>query len=185
LNYITLDYEDSARQAADHLLGLGHEAIGIIAGTNTYTGLQFRDAFISYCREKGLKEDNLPWVDGGREWSQAGGFEAAATLLGRHPELTAIMAGNDRMAIGAMSFLTSQGRRVPEEVSVMGVDDIPAARFSNPPLTTINHPLYELGRLACEQVLAMFRNDISAYQEVVPVKLVERESTGRAVTVAS
>ncbi|NCC50809.1 MAG: LacI family transcriptional regulator [Spartobacteria bacterium] len=178
LNYITLDYEDSAMQASDHLVNLGHRVIGVIAGTNTYTGLQFRDTFIDHCVGKGLKRKDITAVDGGRDWSQEDGYRAAEQLLAAHPKITAIMAGNDRMAVGAMSYVHSRKLKVPGDVSVIGVDDIPTARFSNPPLTTIQHPLYELGRLACEQVLAMFRNDIERYQEVVPVKLVIRESTG-------
>jgi len=180
LNYITLDYEDSAIQASNHLINLGHKVIGVIAGTNTYTGLQFRDTFIEHSIEKGLNREDIPWVEGGKDWSQEEGFKAAQKLLTDHPNITAIMAGNDRMAVGVMSYVHSQKRRVPQDVSVIGVDDIPEARFANPPLTTIKHPLYELGRLACEQVLAMFRNDIEKYQEVVPVKLLIRDSTSPA-----
>ncbi|MFH0953836.1 MAG: LacI family DNA-binding transcriptional regulator, partial [Verrucomicrobiota bacterium] len=92
LNYLAVDYRDSARQAAEHLIGLGHRAIGIIAGTNTYTGLEFRDAFIEHARGRGLAEKDLPWADGGKEWSQEGGLEAARRLRAMNPKITAIMA---------------------------------------------------------------------------------------------
>lgn len=182
LNYITVDYRDSARLAAEHLLGLGHKAIGVIAGTNTYTGLEFRDAFLAVCRENGLSEKDTPWIDGGKDWSEEGGYEAARQLLEQNDQLTAIMAANDRIAMGAMRYAVTSGRRVPDDISVMGVDDIPPARFTTPGLTTIHHPLYELGRLACERALAMFRKEIDACQEVVPVNLLPRESTGKPHT---
>jgi DNA-binding LacI/PurR family transcriptional regulator len=180
LNYIAVDYKDSARQAADHLIGLGHRAVGMIAGTNTYTGRDFRDAFIARCTGRGLAGKDVPWADGGREWSQEGGFEAARKLLERNPKITAIMAGNDRMAIGAMRQLHTRGLRIPRDVSVIGVDDIPEARFTTPGLTTIRHDLYQMGRVAFEKMLALFRKEISSSAEILPVKLVARESTGPA-----
>lgn len=180
LNYITLDYTDSARQAAQHLTELGHKTIGLIAGTNTYTGLEFRDAFLGNCRTLGLKEKNVPWVDGGKDWSQEGGFEAAEKLMKGTPRITAIMAANDRLAIGAIRYLQTHGLNVPGDVSVMGVDDIPLAAFSNPGLTTIRHDLYKLGELACVRLLELFRKNVEAVREVLPVELVKRESTGPA-----
>jgi DNA-binding LacI/PurR family transcriptional regulator len=180
LNYITVDYRASAIQAADHLLNLGHRNIAIIAGTNTYTGIEFRKSFIERCMSRGLKESHLPWIDGGKDWSQENGFEAARQLLSKHPQLTAIMAANDRMAIGAMRYVMKQGLRVPQDISVMGVDDIPEAAFVTPGLTTIRHDLYQLGALACDRLLALFREEITKCRELLPVKLVERESTGPA-----
>ena len=90
------------------------------------------------------------------------------------------MAGNDRMAMGAMRYLHTHGLRVPEEVSVMGVDDIPQASFTTPGLTTIRHELYQMGRAAFERMLGLFENDIASCRESLPAKLVVRESTGPA-----
>ncbi|OGV42583.1 MAG: hypothetical protein A2X46_04780 [Lentisphaerae bacterium GWF2_57_35] len=178
LNFIAVDYRASAFQAADHLTTLGHHHIGIIAGTNTHTGIEFRQSFIERCQSRGLKESNLPWIDGGRDWSQENGFEAARQLLTKNKNLTAIMAGNDRMAIGAMRYVVKQGLRVPQDISIMGVDDIPEAAFITPGLTTIRHDLYQLGALACDRMLALFREQITKCRELLAVKLVERESTG-------
>lgn len=180
LNSLSVDYEDSARQAAEHLVGLRHQRIGIIAGTNTYTGLTFRDTFIRHCRSLGLPESNLPWADGGKDWDQEGGAAAARRLFSRRPDLTAIMAANDRLAIGAMRYLRTQGIRIPQDVSVMGVDDIPDAAFTNPGLTTVRHDLYQLGRVACDRLLALCLKKIASCHEVLPVRLVPRESTGPA-----
>ncbi|MBU0679306.1 MAG: LacI family transcriptional regulator [Verrucomicrobia bacterium] len=182
LNYIAVDYEDSARQAANHLMELGHKKIGLIAGTNTYTGLALRDAFIKECVSHGLSESDVPWVEGGDRWSQEEGYEAAGKLLKDHPDITAVMGGNDRLAIGAMAYAASQDIDVPGQLSVMGVDDIPAARFSNPSLTTVQHRLYDLGVLACERLINIFKGEIGQCHEVLPVDLVVRESTGPAKT---
>lgn len=178
LNYIAVDYKDSARQAAEHLVGLGHRAIGVIAGLNTYTGIDFRDSFIATCRKMGLAERDLPWAPGGKDWSQEEGFDAAKRLLEGNPKLTAIMAGNDRMAIGAMRYVHTRGLKVPGDVSVMGADDISQASFTTPGLTTIRHNLYNLGQLACERMLSIFRGDRENCWETLPSALVVRESTG-------
>lgn len=182
LNYLGVDYRDSARQAADHLLNLGHRNIGIIAGTNTYTGLDFRDAFIARCRAAGLNEKAVPWADGGKDWSQEGGFEATRKLFSMNPAITAIMAANDRMGIGAIRYIHTHDLKIPQDISVMGVDDIPQAKFTTPGLTTIRHELYQMGRAACERLLALFHGDISTCHELLPVKLIVRESTGPAKT---
>jgi len=182
LNYIMVDYRQSARLAAQHLVGLGHRKIGIIAGTNTYTGRDYRDAFIAACCVRGCRREDLPWVDGGKDWSQEGGFQAAARLLEEHPDITAIMAGNDRLAIGAMRCIHEKGLRVPQDISVMGVDDIPQAAFTTPALTTIRHPLYQLGQRSAEAAILLFREEMESCSEVLPVQLVVRESTAPPVT---
>ncbi|MBU1909672.1 MAG: substrate-binding domain-containing protein, partial [Verrucomicrobia bacterium] len=181
-NYLAADYEDTARQAANHLISLGHRRIGLISGTNTHTGLAFREAFLRHCRERGLKDGDAVWMDStrGKEWSQEGGFDAAGEMLAQRPDTTAIMCGNDRLAIGVMHYLRSMQVRVPEDVSVAGVDDIPESTFTNPGLTTVRYDLYQMGRTACERLLALFRGEITACREVLPVQLIARESTGPA-----
>lgn len=178
LNFLSVDYKACAETAAEHLLQLGHRAIGLIAGTNTYTGQDFRDAFIARCRKAGLREQDVPWEDS--EWDQEGGFEAARRLLAKNPGLTAIMGTNDRMAIGALRYLHTHTARIPDEISVMGMDDIKAARFTTPGLTTIRLDLYEIGRVACERLLAVVRGKRADCHEFIRASLVERESTGPA-----
>ncbi|MBP7828902.1 MAG: LacI family DNA-binding transcriptional regulator [Kiritimatiellae bacterium] len=182
LNFIAADYEDTARQAADHLINLGHTRLGLISGTNTHTGLTFRDAFLRHCKSRGLKEENAVWLDSmrGKEWSQEGGFDAANELLTQHPHTTAIMCGNDRLAIGVMRHLRTRRLRIPEDLSVAGVDDIPESTYTNPGLTTVRHNLYQMGKVACERLLALFRGELAECREILPVQLIARESTGPA-----
>lgn len=178
LNFIVADYVETARLAARHLLELGHRKIGFLSGTNTYTALTLRDEFTRACAAAGIPEEDVPWADG---WfSEQGGYEAAQWLLDRYPGLTALMAGNDKMAIGALRCLNERKIRVPEDISVMGVDDVPAAAFSNPGLTTIHHDLFQIGRLSVDAALELFNGAPGLIQQTLPVRLVVRESTGPA-----
>jgi LacI family transcriptional regulator len=178
VNSIEADYVKSAEMAAQHLAGLGHRRIGLLVGTNTHTAIQFHEAFLNACETRGIKREDVPWADG---WfSEQGGQEAVQWLLDRHPGLTAIMAANDKMAIGAMRHLIRKGVKVPEEISVMGVDDIPLSEFTIPGLTTIRHDLYGMGRMAFDNVVALFRGEKTSCHDLLPVELELRESTGPA-----
>lgn len=179
VSFIVADYRDTAKQAASHLLGLGHRHIGFLSGTNTHTGLDLRETFIRFCIENGVDEQNIHWADG---WfSEQGGYEATRWLLERHPNITAIMGGNDKMAIGALRYLRERKLRVPEDISVMGVDDMPAAAFTNPGLTTVRHDLFTIGRMSVDAALDLFnKTAVAPIQKIVPVRLIVRESTGPA-----
>ncbi|MDD2241299.1 MAG: LacI family DNA-binding transcriptional regulator [Kiritimatiellae bacterium] len=180
LNYVSVDYGASARLAANHLLGLGHRKIGLIAGTNTHTGILFRDEFLNVCKTWLAGDVQVTWVDGGEEWSQRGGYAATIKLLAEMPDLTAIMAANDRMAIGAMRWLVDNHRQVPDDVSVMGVDDIQLAAYVNPGLSTIRHDLYQVGIESCNRILQLMRGEITECSDLLPTSLVVRGSTARA-----
>ena len=178
INYVMADYAHSADLAAKHLYDLGHRQIGILAGTTTHTAVTFRNQFTKACEQKGIAKEKLFWADG---WfTEQGGYEGAEWLLNHSPEITAIMAGNDKMAIGAMRYLARRGLSVPRDISIIGMDDIPPSQFTNPGLTTIHHDLYKLGSLAVDGALSIFKKQKTAVQEVLPVRLVERESTGPA-----
>lgn len=179
LNYLTVDYKRAAWLAAEHLLELGHRKIGLIIGTNTFTGLDFRDEFLSFCEGRGVPKTSLPWC-AVKQWDEQEGYESAKKLMSRHPELTAIMAGNDRMAIGAIRYLTGKGRRVPGDVSVIGMDDIPSAKYTTPGLTTLHMDLFRLGRLSCRRMLGMLNGGPVECRETKEPHLVLRESTGPA-----
>jgi len=176
LSFIAADQVDSARQAADHLLGLGHRKIGLISGTNIQTAEDFLDTFIDCCHAAGVQDADLPWKDG--RFNEDGGAEAAAELLAERPDVTAIMCGNDKMAIGVMRYILERGWRIPQDLSLMGLDDLPHASYTTPGLTTVHHHLFTMGRRACEQLLKIFRHEIDSCQEFLPTRLIERESTG-------
>ncbi len=82
----------------------------------------------------------------GEDFTEAGGRRAMTELLARHPEVDAVVAASDTMAAGALTALRSAGRRVPDDVAVVGFDDFPLAEHTDPPLTTVRQPLEEIGR---------------------------------------
>ncbi|MFD9943583.1 LacI family DNA-binding transcriptional regulator [Nonomuraea sp. NPDC059023] len=135
-----------------HLLDLGHRRIGVLSGPPNLTTVEDRLAGLRLA----IGAARLPWhtvpvVPG--DFTREGGAAAAASLLNNHPDLTAVIALNDPMAVGALSWLLGSGRRVPADISVAGFDDIPAAADVYPALTTIRLPMISMGRQALELVL--------------------------------
>jgi DNA-binding LacI/PurR family transcriptional regulator len=178
LNTVQVDYVAAARLAAEHLLRLGHRRIGLLLGTNTHTGQDFHRAFVAICRDGGVREADLPWADG--SFTESGGHLAAQWLLERRGDLTALMCANDKMALGALRHLLKRGQRVPADVSIMGVDDLPTAQFTVPGLSTIRLDLYQLGARSVDNALALFRKEQVSCREILPISVVVRESTGPA-----
>jgi LacI family transcriptional regulator len=117
------------------------------------------------------------WSEDGR-FTEDGGAAATAVLLRRHPDLTAIFCGNDKMAIGALHYLAGEGIRVPQDVSVVGFDDLPHAAFISPTLTTVHLPLYNVGALAVERLIDRIHGRAEKVTETLPTHLVVRNSTG-------
>ena len=150
---VQVDNRLGARLATEHLLELGHERIGHIAGTPDL-GISderiegYRDAL----RAAGIAVD--PELIAVGSFTEEGGYEAARVLSDKW-DLTALFAANDLSAIGALSALVQSGRRVPEEVSVVGFDDLRLSRFTNPPLTTVHQPAGEIARHAAELLLEL------------------------------
>lgn len=135
-----------------HLLELGHRRIGVVGGPVNLTTVEDRLAGLRAAVEgAGLAWGSIPVVHG--DFTREGGAASAARLVQAHPALTAVVALNDPMAVGALSWLLNSGRRVPEEISVAGFDDIPLAADVYPGLTTIRLPMIGMGRQALELVL--------------------------------
>jgi DNA-binding LacI/PurR family transcriptional regulator len=179
LNHVKCDYRQAGRLAAEHLLALGHQRIALIHGApEVQTTGDLRRGFGDALLAGGMELPEHRTADG--MYIEEGGAIAAGRLLEREPGLTAILAGNDKMAIGAMSAVKATGRRVPEDVSVMGCDDIHPSAFCDPPLTTIHTPLYEIGQRACEMLLALVEGKVETVEETHPVSLTVRKSTAQA-----
>jgi LacI family transcriptional regulator len=178
LNYIVSNYRYGAWQATQHLVRLGHRHIGFISGGlgEIQTSQDIFESFQEVLTEHGIEFGPAQMEDG---WlTEEGGMKAAEQLLRRNPNLTAIFALNDKMALGAIKKLHELGLRVPHDIAVVGFDDIPAASYSIPGLTTVHQPLYEIGKLACERLIELIHGKTARVQEVIPIYLTVRESCG-------
>jgi DNA-binding LacI/PurR family transcriptional regulator len=179
---ITSDNEGGARMAAGHLIALGHRRIAYIRGSESFTADVPRiEGFRAACREAGIPSSDTPELRGDAQFE--GGEQAAIEIVERHPDVTGIACYNDMTAIGALRALRSTGRRVPADVSVIGCDDIAAASWVVPALTTVAQQKAEMGRIAVERLAAAldYPEHAAAPETIrLPMALRERESTGHA-----
>ncbi len=137
-----------------------------------------RDRLAGYTdalRDFGLPRASELIVEG--DWSEASGYAAMRRLLAAKPD--AVFAANDSMALAALRALKEQGLRVPEDVALVGYDDIPAAAAADPPLTTVRQPIRRLGEVAAQTLLALIDDPSGAQRRIVlPTELVVRASCG-------
>jgi LacI family transcriptional regulator len=179
---ISSDNVGGGRQAAEHLVGLGHRRIAYIRGSATFSAdVPRTQGFMAACREAGLREEDIHELRG--DGQLEGGERAVRELLDRGSDVTAIGCYNDITAIGAMRALRTAGKRVPADVSVVGCDDIAAAMWVVPALTTVAQQKSDMGRLAVEHLAATLAGaDHAAAPQTIclPMVLRERESTGPA-----
>lgn len=173
---ITSDDVGGAYLAARHLLDLGHRHIGVLAGPDHWSSTAKRVA--GYRRavesEAGL---DLPVVHVNKTTIESG-TAAYQQLIAENPDLTALCAVNDSMAIGAIRAAQGQGRVVPKDLSVVGFDNITWAELNDPPLTTVNIPKRQIGQEAANRLIALLNNpDLSSTEVMVSVQLVTRASS--------
>ena len=176
---VRIDNVAAALKAMEHLISLGHERIGIVLGPG--------DSPLTIDRLKGyklaLKEHKLPFdkrlvVSG--DFSLRSGRRAVTSLSSVNNPPTAIFCCNDEMAIGAMRRIKRSGFRVPEDVSIVGFDDIEFASYVDPPLTTISQPTEELGKMAFSVLLDLLEGRTPEQTDfVLPTELIVRDSTGK------
>jgi len=175
---VKVDYANGIAQAVDHLRALGHRRIAFIAGPLRLESVrERRDAFLARLNEPPGGPE--PLVEEGNHRAD-GGFQAMERLLERAPGTTAVIASNDLTAIGALRAIRHRGLRVPEDISVVGFDDIQMAQFTEPPLTTVKLVRTELARLACEALLESIASRGAGVEFCMSTSLVVRDSTGRA-----
>ena len=143
--------------AVRHLLDLGHQRIGHVAGPgDTSTGRSRATAFAEFATEAGVYDADL--VEPATVFAVEDGMEACGRLLERHPDVTAICAANDLLAIGCLRALRAAGRRVPDDISLVGFNDMPLVDLIDPPLTTVRIPQYDMGHQAGVLLLELLDN---------------------------
>jgi DNA-binding LacI/PurR family transcriptional regulator len=175
---ISIDYQRGLAQAIEHVVGLGHRRAAVIAGPDdNRTAIAIKDALVA-----GLKErDFNPFPVISSNYGVDAGASAVHTILSAPEKPTAIFCGSDLIALGAMSALEEAGVEIPEDISIVGIDDISFAFLARPPLTTIRVPRERVGTTAFEALVKMMklkrRKGADHYLET---DLVVRRSTAAA-----
>ncbi|MCC2308646.1 LacI family DNA-binding transcriptional regulator [Cellulomonas chengniuliangii] len=163
--------------ATRHLLGLGHRRIAVIAGPSDVMCSRARiDGYRTALDEAGVRVD--PALVRHGDFFVQGGYDHGLDLLRREDRPTAIFAGSDLQALGVMRAARELGLRVPEDLSVVGYDDLPLTEWIGPPLTTIRQPLREMAGTATRMVLSLARGESPSNQRIdLATELIVREST--------
>ncbi len=175
---IAIDNEYGGLLAARHLTDNGHRVIGHLTGPLSFPDSRARlQGYRQGLEEAGIAFDDTLVIES--DWLEEGGYQATMRLLKRRPDITAVFAGNDQMAIGSYQALRATGKRIPDDISVVGFDDVVFARYLYPTLTTVRQPLLEMGEAAAGLVLAALRGEKPEVTEQFEPELAVRQSVRR------
>lgn len=174
VGYVSSDNVRAAFEATSYLIKLGHRNIGFINGHN--------DAAVSFERlegyKKALEKNNIPYKEEYvvfDDFTQEGGYNSFKTLVFEHPEITAVFHASDLMAIGSFKAAKDLGMKVPEDISIVGFDDIELASLISPGLTTIRQDTFKMGYNAAKHLLSIIKGE-KPQHILIPHKLVIRDS---------
>ncbi|CQR54095.1 LacI family DNA-binding transcriptional regulator [Paenibacillus riograndensis] len=172
---VITDNLEAARLAVQYLISKGHQEIGMVNG--------HRYATVSIKREQGyreaLEEAGLTFIPSRvveADFTEEGAYELTEGFISANPRLTAVFVASDLMAIGVMKRITELGLRVPEDISLMGFDDIVLCSYTTPKLSTIRQDFVGLGYAALEQVVKMLERNTPGYNKILPFSIVDRET---------
>jgi DNA-binding LacI/PurR family transcriptional regulator len=176
-----LDNLKAGRLAGEHLLDLGHRQIAHITGPLELRLARERLAGFQQALEaRGLEPSSA--VAAANSFSCQSGYQAMQQLLAYQPRPTAVFVANDLMAIGAMRAVDEAGLQVPDDISIVGVDDIQVAAFQTPPLTTIRQPFTEMAILSVQLLLDILAGkEVAQLQIVIEPTLIIRQSTTQLI----
>ena len=174
---VSVDEVLGARMATRYLLSLGHETVWHVSGPTGWLGT---DARIRGWREELSAQGRVAEEPIPGDWSAASG-QAVGAALARNRDITAIYVANDQMALGVIQALEENGRRVPQDVSIVGFDDIPEAAYFRPPLTTVRLDFAAVGRLCVSQLLRLIAGEEPDSISLVPPELRIRSSAAPPV----
>jgi DNA-binding LacI/PurR family transcriptional regulator len=182
LAIIAVDNRLGATQATKHLVDQGRCTIGLITGPMAWWEARERyKGWKETLLQAGLKPDSTLIAEG--DWSAAGGEKAMRQLIAQRPDIDAVFACNDQMALGALGVAQTSGHRVPEDLAIVGFDNTPESAYFGPPLTTVYQHLVEVGRAAVKVLHEMIeaqrlgKDDSGLSTTVLPPELVIRQST--------
>lgn len=176
VSYVDVDNRNSARDAVTHLMRMGRRRVAMIAGPRTMiAGIDRLEGYYDAYHNRGLAPD--PDLVMESDFTEAGAYLAMNKLLPHHPD--AIFVASDTMAMGALRSLREAGLRVPEDVAMVGFDDMPFAARTEPPLTSVRQPAQRTGIAAAEMLIDLIEyGDINPRRIILPTELVIRASCG-------
>jgi LacI family transcriptional regulator len=179
MSHVSIDYGNGIRQAVDHVVGFGHRQIAFISGPlDLHSARTRRQAFLDGLHHHAVAVDRRMLREGTH--TAEGGQKAMAELVRLAKGPTAVVCSNDWTAIGALHAIHAAGLRVPEDISLVGFDDIPLASYTNPALTTVRMSARDVGATAFQALFSLIGGEHvegDVYQ--IPTRLVVRESTAK------
>lgn len=176
VNYVDVDNQTSAMEVVAYLVRLGYHRIATITGPqNMIAGADRLEGYKSGLRQLGVTLDPSLVVEG--DFTEDGGYVAMQRLLPRQPDV--VFAASDSMAMGALRAVRENGLRVPEDIALVGFDDMPFAARTEPPLTTVRQPVQRTGGVAAETLIDILEQPASSpHRIILPTELVIRASCG-------
>lgn len=176
VNYVDVDNVTGATMAVTHLVRLGYQRIATIAGPPDNSAAQDRkQGYLDALQDRGRPVDDALIVTG--DFTQTGGCEAMQQLLPHRPD--AVFVASDIMAHGALRAIHAAGLTVPDDIALVGFDDLPQSALVDPPLTTVRQPIQRLGALAVETLIDILDNGLELPRRLIlPTELVIRDSCG-------
>lgn len=179
---VTIEREDygGAYKATEHLIKLGRKRIALVSGPHDYqVSIERLAGYKQALEDYRILFEPLLIIE--KDFSMEAGAEAARELQASGISYDAIFAANDRMAIGAMKSLQDMGIAVPDDIAIVGYDNIEMTTMTNPTLTTMDQPMRQIGSLAAEKIISMINQEgIVTKQTVVPANLIIRDSSSNA-----
>lgn len=178
---VIIDNEEASYKAVEYLYDIGHRKIGILTtgGDDKSVGTFRTEGYLRLLEDKKLEKNELYFELGAYTFET--GYQAMKRLLKKADDITALFAISDLMAIGAARAVLEKGLRIPEDISIMGFDDIDYAAFFNPPLTTIRQPVEEIAMKSVELLVGVIDHEAAHQHIVFETELVERSSCIRIV----
>jgi LacI family transcriptional regulator len=185
LSIVSIDNYQGGKIAVSHLLEQGYRHVGHISGPlDWWEARQRKTGWIDTLTEAGLEVRDTYWVQG--NWSSESGSLSLEKLLQQYPEVDAIFVGNDQMALAVIQIARQKGLRIPEDIGLVGFDNIPESAYFCPPITTIQQDQYSLAKFAVEEIIKTIESiwdgtelDESANNIILPPTLVVRHSSLR------
>jgi LacI family transcriptional regulator len=167
ISVVSINNYAGGRMAVNHLLEQGYRNIGHIAGPMDWWEARQRcAAWKDSKREAGLEVKDNHWVEG--NWSSASGTQAAEKLFEQYPEMDSIFAGNDQMALGVIQIACQKGIRIPEDIGIVGFDNMTESAYFLPPLTTIQQDHYQVAKVAVEKIIKIIESNWHELDPIFP-----------------